>query len=138
MIREADRHYVLFDGDCGICSYSAQWVMRRDHKARFAVEPYQLSSEEALSAAGLSYEKCARKAWVVSRSGRLYGGAFAINYVLLSFFPWSLLVLLIYACPPFLLIEVIVYYFVAKNRHVLSRWLGLRSCGIRDAQAGEG
>ena len=138
MIGARDRDYLLFDGDCGICSYWAESVKRRDRKGRFEVEPYQLSSEEALLRAGLSYEKCARKAWVVSRSGRRYGGAFAVNYVWLAFFPWTILALIFYIIPLCLVLEIVVYYFIARNRHVLSRWLGLKACLIRNAPVRDG
>ncbi|HEU4386242.1 MAG TPA: DUF393 domain-containing protein [Blastocatellia bacterium] len=137
MIGAGDRDYVLFDGDCGICSYCAEWARRRDRKGRFDVHPYQFYSAEALAGVGLTYEKCGKKAWVVSRSGRRYGGALAVNYVLLAFFPWSLLGLIFYLVPPLLLLEIVAYYFVGRNRHVLSRWLGLKACAIKTVPASE-
>jgi hypothetical protein len=39
-----------------------------------------------------------------------------------------LAVLLIYAIPPLLLLEVIGYRIVADNRHRISRWFGMQAC----------
>ena len=135
MIGDFNQDYLLFDGDCGICNYSAEWIKRHDRQQRFVVEPYQLSSEAALAKVGLSYEKCSKKAWLVTRSGRTFGGAFAINGVLFKLFPWSLLVIAVYLIPPFLLAEIAGYYLVAKNRHRLSRWFGLTACLISNGQS---
>jgi predicted DCC family thiol-disulfide oxidoreductase YuxK len=128
MTEHRDRHFVLFDGDCGICTWSADWVKRRDRRGRFAVEPYQAVGEDELRRFGLSYEDCAKKAWVVTRKGRVFGGAFAVNYVLLSLPPWMILAIAFYLIPPLLLIEVTAYYLVARNRHRLSRMFGMKAC----------
>src|SRR5262245_16773884 len=117
MIGEVDRDYLLFDGDCGICNYAVEWIKKRDRKNRFAIEPYQLSSEESLAAVGLDYEKCSRKAWLAARSGRLYGGASAMNYILFRPFPWTILVVMLRILAPLLLIESLGYYLIARNRH---------------------
>ena len=126
---EIGRHaYLLFDGDCGVCTYSAELAKQIDRKKRFRIEPYQRFPEEQLRRWGLSYEQCARKVQVLSRRGRAHSGAFGINYFLFSYFPWSLLVILVYAIPVLLLLELIGYALVAKHRHRISRWFGLKAC----------
>jgi len=124
---EAGRDYLLFDGDCGVCSWSAEVVKRMDRGRGFVVEPYQAFDESELARFGIDYEKCSRAVQVISRKGRVYAGAFGVNYFLWRRFPWSLAVLLIYAIPPLLLLEVIGYRIVADNRHRISRWFGLGS-----------
>lgn len=123
--------YMLFDGDCGVCTYSAELAKRIDRKKRYRIEPYQSFPEEQLRRWGLSYEQCARKVQVISSRGRIYRGAFGINYFLFGYFPWSLLVVLVYAIPVVLLLELIGYALVAKHRHRISRWFGLKACLIK-------
>ncbi|HVF09359.1 MAG TPA: hypothetical protein VNA16_01075, partial [Abditibacteriaceae bacterium] len=77
---------------------------------------------------------CARELQVIAPSGRVYRGAFGINCFLYHFFPWRLAVLCLYALPALLLGEVIGYAVVAKNRHRISRWLGLQMCKIDKAR----
>lgn len=132
MIDLGKRNYLLFDGDCGICSYSAEWAKKQDRSGEFIIEPYQRFPEHELIRLGLTYEDCAREVQVVSGRGRVYGGAIAVNYFLLKRFPWMLLVILIYAIPALLLLEVIGYRLVARNRHRVSRWLGLKACLLKN------
>jgi predicted DCC family thiol-disulfide oxidoreductase YuxK len=129
---EAGRHdYMLFDGDCGICSYSAEVARRMDSKGRFVIEPYQAFPEADLEKFGISYADCSKRMYVISRRGRAHGGAFGINYFLFQRLPWSLLVVLIYILPILLILEIIGYALVAKNRHTLSRWFGLKACLLK-------
>ena len=124
---EAGRDYMLFDGDCGVCTWSAEIARRMDHGRGFVVEPYQAFDEGELARFGIDYEKCSRAAQVITRKGRVYAGAFGVNYFLWRRLPWSLAVFLIYAIPVLLLLEVIGYRIVADNRHHISQWFGLES-----------
>lgn len=125
---EEGKDYLLFDGDCGICTRAAE--IARGMGDRFVIEPYQVIPEIELKIFGITYDKCAKSLQVITRKGRVYSGAFAVNYFLWRHFPWSLLVVLIYALPVLLLIEIIGYRLVAKNRYRLSRWFGLQACRI--------
>jgi predicted DCC family thiol-disulfide oxidoreductase YuxK len=128
MLIEAGRDHLLFDGDCGICTWSAEVVRRMARRHPFIAEPYQMFSEEELVKFGITYEQCTKALQVVTRRGRVYRGAFGVNYFLWRQFPWSLLVVLIYAIPALLLFEVIGYRLIANNRHRLSRWFGMKAC----------
>ncbi|MDX2030392.1 MAG: DUF393 domain-containing protein [Blastocatellia bacterium] len=125
---EPGRDHLLFDGDCGICTWSADLVRRMDRDHQFLVAPYQSFAEADLRRHGIDYAACSRALQVVTRKGRAYGGALAVNYFLWRQFPWSLLVLLIYALPILFLLEVIGYRLVANNRQRLSRLFGLQAC----------
>jgi len=131
MIELENHHYLLFDGDCGICTSFAEAARRMDRKNRFVIEPYQNHPEEALRKWGITYAACARKMQVISQAGRVYSGAFALNYFLYHQFPWSLLLIPIYVIPLFLGFEMAGYALVAENRHRISRWLGLKACLVR-------
>jgi predicted DCC family thiol-disulfide oxidoreductase YuxK len=128
---EAGRDYLLFDGDCGVCSWSAEVAKRMDGGREFIIEPYQTFEESDLMRFGIDYEKCSRALQVITRKGHVHAGAFGVNCFLWRRFPWSLAVFLVYAIPVLLLFEVIGYRIVAKNRHRISQWFGLGSyCGV--------
>ena len=131
MIELGARDYLLFDGDCGICTYLSDVGRRMDKKNRFVVEPYQRVPEEELMRFGVTHGKCSKRIYVITRKGRAYGGAFGLNYFLFCQFPWSVLVVLIYALPVLLLLEIIGYWLVAKYRHRISRWFGMRACLLK-------
>ncbi len=132
---ESGRDYLLFDGDCGVCAWLADVARRMDRGRQFFVEPYQVFDESELMRFGINYEKCSRALQVITRKGRVYAGAFGVNYFLWRRFPWSLLVFLIYAIPVLLLFEVIGYRIIANNRHRISQWFGMRACLIRQPGA---
>jgi predicted DCC family thiol-disulfide oxidoreductase YuxK len=123
-------HYMLFDGDCGICTAFAQFARGIDRKQHFVIEPYQKFPEEVLITVGTSSERCARKIHVIARNGRIYTGALALNHFFFYYFPWSIFVVLAYMIPILLLGEIIGYAIVAKHRYYLSRWFGLKACVI--------
>jgi predicted DCC family thiol-disulfide oxidoreductase YuxK len=128
---EPGKDYLLFDGDCGICSWATKWAGRMDQQRRFDIRPYQSVPESQLARFGLSYAVCDRKLQVITRRGRVYAGAFAVNYFLWQRLPWRMLVLLIYAVPPLLLAEVLGYALVARHRRRLSQWFGLQACLLK-------
>lgn len=121
---------LLFDGDCGICSRSAEIAKRIARRSGYQVEPYQRIPEEDLKRFGIDYEKCSRRIYAITRDGKAYGGAFGLNHFCWRHFPWTILPLIIYLLPPLLVVEIILYKIVAKNRHTISRWLGLDACLI--------
>ncbi len=126
----AGKHLLLFDGDCGICTRCAEICAEIDVRDLFTILPYQAVPQSELALHGLSYAKCAGALQAISARGRVYGGPFAVNYFLFKFHPWKLIVVLIYAIPIFLLLEIIVYRVVARNRQWISRWLGLSACRV--------
>jgi predicted DCC family thiol-disulfide oxidoreductase YuxK len=125
---EHKRAYMLFDGDCGICTWFADFAMRTDVLRYFYVEPYQQVPEPEIQQFALSHADCARRLRVITRSGKVHSGAFAVNYFFIHYFPWNLLVVVLYVVTPLLLLEIITYELVARNRARLSRWLGMKAC----------
>lgn len=128
---QAGKDHLLFDGDCGICTWSSELVKRMDDKRQFIVEPYQTFAESELLRFGVSYQNCTKKLQVITRRGRVYSGAFGVNYFLWQKMALRPLVILIYALPLLLLFELIGYRLVAENRHRISHWFGMKACGLR-------
>lgn len=119
---------LIYDGDCGVCKKWAQRAQKMDHHQVFELHPYQDFSAEALAQWDLDSLQCRDEMKVVNPKGKVYGGAIAFNYFLWHFWPWKILVFFIYLIPLFLLLEILGYKIFAKNRHHVSKWMGLKSC----------
>lgn len=142
---------LLFDGDCGICTWLARRAVRIDRNC--AVLPYQDVPEEWLRSYGITRADCAERIyllepWPPRKTGaptggagdhpsgrranvqrlRARGGAFAVNAFLLRGGAWAILPVVIYLLPPLLLLEIVTYRWVARNRSWISRRLGLEAC----------
>jgi predicted DCC family thiol-disulfide oxidoreductase YuxK len=128
---KANQDYLLFDGDCGICTWSSEIAKRMDGGRHFIVEPYQMFDEGELMRLGIGYDQCTKKLQVITHKGKVHQGALGVNYFLWKQFPWTLLVILIYALPVLLLLELIGYRLIADNRHRISAWFGMTACKLR-------
>lgn len=132
---------LLFDGECGICTWFAERARRVDRRARYAILPYQDLDAGALAPYGITPGDCTRRLYVLepwplaegrteASLPRAWGGAVGLNAFFWSIFPWSVLVALLYLLPPLLLLEGLAYRWVARHRTEISRRLGLRGCRI--------
>ncbi len=128
---QANRDYLLFDGDCGICTWSSELAKRMDIQGQFTIEPYQMFAESELLKFGFGYEQCSKKLQVITRRGQVYAGAMGVNYFLWQRPVFRLLIILIYVLPLLLLVELIGYRLIAANRHRISTWFGLKACALR-------
>jgi len=125
---------LLFDGDCGICTAFAGWARRLDPAHKFEILPFQNLSDQELQCRGLHHYLCAQRLHVISPQGKIYRGAFALNYWGWQFKRLRPLVAMLYLIPIMLLLEIILYEAVARNRHRISQWCGLRACATRTGQ----
>lgn len=116
------RPYLLWDSDCRFCRNSVALLARID-RAGFVFLPYQEFPQTLWKEFGLTQRRCEREVQLITRSGRVLGGAFAINYFLLQQPKWRVLVLLSCLFPVVFLVEVLLYRVVAKNRGFFSKIL---------------
>src|SRR3990172_9052875 len=103
MVEENSKALMLFDGNCGICTFFAEFATRIDVKQRFEIVPYQIYPEVKLKSFGITYRQCGEKMQVVTAQGRVYSGAFGMNYFFFKYPPWAFLIVLFYVIPLFLL-----------------------------------
>ncbi len=121
---------VFYDGDCGICSRAILLADVIDHCGIYKIEPYQTCSESLKETYALNDVAFQKGIYLLMPSGKRYSGAFAVNRFLWSFFPYNVLIALLYLCPIFLLMEVIGYRLIADNRSRISGLLGLTACKL--------
>lgn len=134
MIETGKQHYLLFDGDCGVCSALSDVAVKMDRRGKYIIKPYFEFPEDELKKFGITYADCSRGIQVVSRTGHVYRAAFGLNHFLFNQFPWTIAAALIYALPILLLLEIIGYRLVAWNRARISIWLGLTVCKVRPSK----
>ena len=114
----ASKPLLVFDGDCGFCTSSAEWVLRHlSSDAR--IVPWQKLGDGGLAALGLSVGQASSAAWWVDERGRSFGGHLAIGKALADCRPpWNWLgkAALI---PPGVWVGRLLYPLVSRYRHRL-------------------
>ncbi|MBK8313932.1 MAG: DUF393 domain-containing protein [Acidobacteria bacterium] len=128
---EAGANYLLFDGDCGICSRLSETARSLDHRNRFRIRPFQSFSETELQRFGIDYDDCTKGLQSITAGGRVRSKSGAVNYFLWSIPKFRPLVILIYLIPIILLGEIVVYRIIANNRQRISARFGLRACNLK-------
>lgn len=120
------RHLLLWDGDCGICQESVDWVRRRDRGRRFEPVPFQRAPSPPMTPE--LREACRRAVHVITADGRVLRAGRATLFVLREIgHPWAARVLEI---PPLIWAIELGYWLVARNRNLASRLLARTSCQL--------
>ena len=66
-----------------------------------------------------------------THKNKIWSGVNVINIMFMRYFPYNFIFIWFYIIPLFLLIEMIIYRFIAKNRHSVSKWFGLSECRFK-------
>ena len=116
----ASRAVFYYDGDCGMCLRLVRRLERMNSRDRITWTPYQSLDEPPT---GITWEDMDRAAYLISDTGEVREGFYAIRDVLTRLPALSALGLLMYL-PGVSLIGTPVYRLVARNRRRIS------SCGM--------
>jgi predicted DCC family thiol-disulfide oxidoreductase YuxK len=109
---------LVFDGDCGFCTTSANWVGAHLSDAAQIVQ-WQLLGDQGLSDLGLTADLASTAAWWAEPGGGLYEGGQAIGQALAHCRrPWRWAGALILV-PPGRWVAARLYPVIARNRHRL-------------------
>lgn len=108
---------VVYDGDCGICEASAQWI-RKHVPVVQVMSHYEYGIEHLHSV------------WFISRSGRREGARAVSEILRLSDVPAMRMVGAVINFPIVRTLAAVIYWVIARNRRHLSRLLGLKACGL--------
>jgi predicted DCC family thiol-disulfide oxidoreductase YuxK len=113
---------LVYDGDCGICEKSAEWL-RKNAPHVLVKSNYEFGINELTSVL------------LVDR-GSQYHGAEAINRVLRTSSTRTHVVMGAFLNAPIIrTVARIVYALIARHRSRISRMLGLTACAIKDQNA---
>ncbi len=119
------RLILLFDGYCGFCTRTVQWLLARDREGRILAMPSQTPGLRERH--GLTRAQTDRSIWVIDAgSGRALGSAALAANLLLAQLPapWRWLTGLAFL-PGMPQLQQQAYFFVARHRGRLGRWYGV-------------
>lgn len=105
---------LIFDGDCGFCTTTANWIERRLPPGTRVV-PWQFVDD--LDALGLTRDDVVDKAWWVDSRGGLYGGHHAIGRALIAAGGIWRVLGQISLVPPISWLGALVYRVISRYRH---------------------
>jgi len=111
------RPVLIFDGDCGFCTRTANAVKRLDTQQRFDVLPWQ--TRGLLAASGLNEQQVTEAAWYIDAEGRKHRGAGAINTALNALGGIYRIASWVYRVPGLKQVEDLIYKWVARNRYLM-------------------
>jgi len=112
---QAKSGLLVFDGDCGFCTTSANWIARRLHEPSI-VAPWQHLD---LTEIGLSADDVATSVWWIDDNGPRHCGSAAIAQSLMAIGGFWKTVGLALHHPPGRWFGKAIYPIVAKYRHRL-------------------
>lgn len=123
------RDWLLWDGQCGMCSHFAGVARRRDTRGRFEICAFQHCPTPPMTAEIMA--RCKREMVIVTASGEVLGGADAVLYSLhMTGGSWGIGIL---RAPPFIWLARIGYRLVATNRSLISKaFFGKQACGLEN------
>jgi predicted DCC family thiol-disulfide oxidoreductase YuxK len=108
---------VVYDGDCGICEWSANWIRRN-------VPNVNVKSHHEY---GVSYLP---SVWFVTWAGRLEGAEAVSEILLRSTHANGRRLGRLIGAPLVRVVARGVYFVIAKNRRHISRLFGLKACAV--------
>lgn len=106
---------LIYDGDCGFCTRTANLVKRLNVHNRFDVLPSQTPG--LLAQSGLIEQQAMEAAWYVAADGRLHRGAAAMNAALNALGGLYRVASWVYQVPGLRQLEDVAYAWVARNRY---------------------
>lgn len=121
-------HWLLWDGSCGMCSASAQWVRNRDKNRLFNICQAQSCPSPPMTPELMG--RSGREMLVVAHGGQVLGGARAFLFVLeQTGAKW----VKVFGLPPLVWIVDGVYRLIAMNRGFISKtFFKTAACGMEN------
>ena len=110
------RHLVLWDGDCGFCRRSVEWLAANDKRGALEFKPYQ-----SVELAPSLKESCSHSVHVIKTDGEVIRAGRAMMFcgTFTRFGGWARIAL----WPIFLPFIELGYKFIAANRMLVSKVL---------------
>ena len=129
MHAHAQRHFVLYDGDCPLCTFQMKVLTWLDWFHAVKLVPIADPRTTSL-APHLQREDLLEAIHCIARNGRIHRGARCIRFVGLRM-PLLVPLALILWFPGVIWVAEHVYMWISRNRHLLSRIFGCKgACAI--------
>lgn len=114
-----NRPLLLWDGDCGFCCRSVEWLRARDPGGRIETFPYQRVPSPPMTPQ--LYERCGRAVQLVQPDGSVLSAGRAV-LAALRIIGWRRTAA-VFSLPPFVWAVETGYWMVARNRSFFTRLL---------------
>ena len=113
----SDPSIVVYDGDCGICEASAQWIINH-------VPIVHVVSHREYGLAHL------HSVWLITNNGRREGARAVAEILRMSDVSVMRVMGTALGLPLIRTAAAGVYWVIARNRRHISRLFGLKACGL--------
>ncbi len=111
------KHLVLWDGECGFCRRSVDWLLARDREGQLEAMPFQQAPSPPMTPE--LAEACRKSVHVVAADGQVYRAGRAVLFALEAA-GWKLIAR-IGRIPPIIWAIELGYWCVARNRRWFSK-----------------
>ncbi len=120
---------LIFDGDCGICTSSSEFVQRNSRELKLQVKPYQILNLQNLHP-DLNEERTSKSLYLLTKEGKLYNRSKGVFETMKRMRGIYKPLGFILSNPIVVFITNPVYDWVSKNRTKISIRFGLNACNI--------
>lgn len=117
-----EKHWILWDGDCGLCKRAAAWFGRHDRAGQFVVMPFQEAPSPPMTPELMA--ACERAVHVVRSDGSILRAGRATLFIL-ERTGWGWFAKM-FAVPPIIWLVEGLYAIVARNRPFFAHFLFTR------------
>ena len=130
-------HLVLYDDECPLCTFQMRLLTWLDWFNLISFMP--ISDARAANAVpNISREALLEAIHCVAANGRIHRGARCIRFLGLRL-PLLIPVALVLWIPGVIQLAELVYRWISRNRHLLSRWFGCKeACALLPARMRKG
>lgn len=121
---------ILYDGECGICSASADWIVANDKKCLFNVIPFQNADFIGLPV-GLTKDIAERSVILIDNEAKIFFRASrAVFEISRNLFGIYRIIGILGGNSFFSALSDPFYYLIARYRRRISIWLGFNACSV--------
>jgi predicted DCC family thiol-disulfide oxidoreductase YuxK len=125
---------LIFDGDCGICTYTAEFIEKRVDKNSLDIKPYQVLALKKIHN-DLDEEMTSKSVYFYQNSNKqIYSKSKAIFLALKKMNGVYKVMGYLLDNPLFVFIFNPIYNIIARNRTRISKMYGLNACNISNYQ----
>lgn len=121
---------IIYDGECGICSALAEWILTKDKKSQFSIVPYQnLDFEQFDNQLTINQ---AKKSVVMidKKNGKYYKASRAVFEISKRLYGIYKVLGLIGSNPFVSSLFDPIYFIIARYRRNISLWFGYKACKL--------
>jgi len=121
---------LIFDGDCGICTSTAEFIKKRADESFITVKPYQVLNLSEIHNE-LNAEKTSKSVYFYEvNTSRIYSKSKAVFMVFKRMNGIYKVMGYLLDNPLLVFISNPIYNLIAKNRTKISEFFGLNACKI--------